>query len=189
MTGNDALAELLTAFQFAAEKHRRQRRKDPDASPYINHLIEVATNLATIGGVRDLEWLQAAALHDVLEDTDTTAEELQDRFGEAVRRLVEEVTDDPALPKAEQKRLQVERAPRLSVGAKQLKMADKISNLSDFQHGIPREWTLQRCFDYIDWAEQVIAGCRGVNGALEAAFDQAAARGRQCLLEQTEGGR
>jgi (p)ppGpp synthase/HD superfamily hydrolase len=188
MTHNDPLAELLTAVRFAAEKHRLQRRKDPDASPYINHLIEVASILSITGGVSDLNLLQAAVLHDTLEDTDTTADELQARFGARVRFLVEEVTDDQNLPEAEQKRQQVEHAPQLSIDAKQLKLADKISNIGDLRRGVPREWSLQRCLDYMNWAGQVVAGCRGANAALEAAFDQAAANSRQALLENTRTG-
>ncbi len=186
MNENDSLPGLLTALRFTAERHRFQRRKDPDASPYINHLIEVALILSTTGGVSDLDVLQAAVLHDVLEDTDTMADELEARFGARVRLLVEEVTDDQSLPKADQKRLQVEHAPQLSVAAKQLKLADKISNIGDLRRGVPREWSLQRSLDYIDWAEQVVAGCRGANAALEAAFDQAAANSRRVLLENTQ---
>src|SRR5690606_19505770 len=121
MNEHQALPGLLTALHFAAEKHRLQRRKDPDASPYINHLIEVASLLSNTGGVSDLDLLQAAVLHDVLEDTDTTADELEARFGKRVRLLVEEVTDDQSLQEAEQKRKQVEHAPQLSVAAKHLK--------------------------------------------------------------------
>jgi (p)ppGpp synthase/HD superfamily hydrolase len=188
INGNDPTATLLTAIRFAAEQHRTQRRKDPEALPYINHVIEVAYLLATTGGVTDLELLQAAILHDTLEDTNTSSEQLEEHFGPAVRSLVEEVTDDDSLPKAEQKRLQAEHAPKLSNRAKLLKLADKISNIGDLGRGVPREWSLQRCLDYIDWGEQVVDGCRGVNAALEAAFDEVVAKSRGLLLDQATTG-
>lgn len=165
-------AAVLTALLFAAERHRAQRRKGgPDAPPYVNHLIEVAEILARVGGVRDAEILQSAALHDTVEDTDTRAEEIERRFGGRVRRLVEEMTDPPGLPSDEQKRLQEEHAPGLSAGAKQIKIADKISNVRALVHWPPDDWSPQRKWAYADWTERVVAGCRGVNPALERAYD------------------
>lgn len=125
---------VLKALKFAAEKHSRQRRKDSDASPYVNHLIDIAEILACVGGIADLTTLQGAILHDTIEDTQTTADELEKVFGPEVRRLIEEVTDDKRLPKLERKRLQIEQAPYLSTRAKLIKIADKISNVRDVTH-------------------------------------------------------
>ena len=105
------ITSLLKAVHFAADKHRSQRRKDVEASPYINHPIEVAELLARVGGATDLVLLQAAVLHDTIEDTKTSPEELEAVFGLEVRRVVEEVTDDKRLPKAERKRLQLASLP------------------------------------------------------------------------------
>ena len=99
-------ANLLKAIEFASRKHSTQRRKDEDASPYINHPITVAHLLADTGGVTDLVTLMAAVLHDTIEDTKTTAEELEAQFGRTVRKVVEEVTDDKSLDKAVRKQLQ-----------------------------------------------------------------------------------
>jgi guanosine-3',5'-bis(diphosphate) 3'-pyrophosphohydrolase len=156
-----------------------QRRKDTDASPYINHAIEVAELLAAVGGVTDLELLQAAVLHDTLEDTQTSRDELQAQFGLKVRSLVEEVTDDKRLPHTERKRLQVEHAPSLSDQAKELKVADKICNVRDLGRSAPKGWSLERCLEYLDWAERVVGGCRGVNAALDASFDAALLQSRR----------
>jgi (p)ppGpp synthase/HD superfamily hydrolase len=172
MSSMSGFANLLRAIRFAAEKHKCQRRKGAGALPYINHPIEVAEVLAVCGGVRELVDLQAAVLHDTIEDTATTADELEAQFGAEVRRLVEEVTDDKSLPKAERKRLQVEHAPALSARAKQLKLADKICNIRDLSQNGPEGWSLERCREYLAWAEMVVAGCRGVNAPLEAYFDQ-----------------
>jgi guanosine-3',5'-bis(diphosphate) 3'-pyrophosphohydrolase len=167
-----AVALLLKAARFSAHKHRLQRRKDEDASPYINHPIEVADLLANIGGVSDLPTLLAAILHDTVEDTTTTFSELEEVFGRDVRLLVEEMTDNKRLPKDECKRLQIEHAQRLSERAKQVKIADKICNVLDVTYNPPPEWSLERRREYLQWAEKVVAGCRGSNANLEDRFDE-----------------
>jgi GTP diphosphokinase / guanosine-3',5'-bis(diphosphate) 3'-diphosphatase len=170
------LALLFRALAFAAHKHRDQRRKDAEASPYINHPIALAEVLAGEGGVTDVEVLAAALLHDTIEDTDTTAGELEAQFGKRITGMVVEVTDDESLPKAEKKRLQIEHAPGLSPGAKLVKLADKICNLRDVADRPPAKWELQRRQEYFEWAKRVIDGLRGVHPGLEAAFDAAYAR-------------
>jgi GTP diphosphokinase / guanosine-3',5'-bis(diphosphate) 3'-diphosphatase len=174
-------AHLLKAIAFAAEKHSGQRRKDVDASPYINHPIAVATVLATEGEVSDEVILLAAALHDTVEDTKTTFEELEEHFGLEVTGLVRELTDDKSLEKMERKRLQVEHAPQSSDRAKQLKIADKICNIRDISVSPPADWSLERRSDYLNWSEKVVAGCLRVNSRLDRAFEQAIARARELL--------
>ncbi|MEX2126364.1 MAG: HD domain-containing protein [Woeseia sp.] len=176
-----AIEAIFAALHFAADKHRDQRRKGACASPYINHPIEVAELLVRVGGVTDATVLQAAVLHDTLEDTQTTAHELDERFGTAVRCLVEEVTDDKSLPKEERKRLQIEHAPTLSAAARQIKLADKICNVRDVSNKPPRDWPRERRVEYLTWSERVVAGCRGVNAALEQEFDRALTDGRTRL--------
>jgi guanosine-3',5'-bis(diphosphate) 3'-pyrophosphohydrolase len=170
------LALLLRALSFAAHKHRDQRRKDAEASPYINHPIALAEVLAAEGGVGDIEVLAAALLHDTIEDTATTFEELVEHFGGRIAAMVGEVTDDQKLPKAERKRLQIVHAAGLSAGAKLVKLADKICNLRDVAERPPAKWDLQRRQEYFEWAKQVIDGLRGAHPRLEAAFDAAYAR-------------
>ncbi len=174
------LHALLEALLFAATKHRHQRRKDAEASPYINHPIEVAALLAR-AGVDDLVTLKGAVLHDTIEDTETTGPEVEGAFGADVRAVVEEVTDDKSLPKADRKRLQIEHAPRLSARARQIKIADKISNVRAVAEEPPEDWSPQRRREYLDWSERVVMGCRGVNPALESIYDQALAEGRRVL--------
>jgi guanosine-3',5'-bis(diphosphate) 3'-pyrophosphohydrolase len=164
---------LIDALAFAADKHRTQRRKDPEASPYINHPIALARVLSVEGRVRDVKVLAAAVLHDTLEDTKTTYEELHERFGPAIAGIVREVTDDKTLLPAERKRLQIEHAGELSRRARLVKLADKISNLRDLTLNAPSEWSLQRRRDYFDWAKKVIDRVRGTNKKLERAFDDA----------------
>lgn len=169
------LAELIDALAFAAEKHRDQRRKDAEASPYINHPIALARVLAVEGGVAERLPLIAALLHDTVEDTETSAAEIAARFGAAVAGVVMEVTDDTSLPKARRKQLQVEHAPQLSRAARLVKLADKTSNLRDVASSPPAGWGLERRREYFDWAGRVIDGLRGVHPRLEAIFDAALA--------------
>ena len=164
-------ATLIRAASFAARKHRNQRRKDAGASPYINHPLALARVLAAEGGVTDAATLCAALLHDTIEDTDTTADELSHEFGAEIASIVGEVTDDKTLPKAERKRQQVEHAAHISDKAKRVKLADKISNLRDVSQAPPADWSLERRREYFDWAKSVVDRLRGVDAQLEAAFD------------------
>ena len=164
-------AKLIDAIAFAADKHRMQRRKDVDASPYINHPIALARVLAIEAGVEDEVVLCAALLHDTVEDTETTLEELHERFGERVAAIVAEVTDDKTLAKERRKGLQVEHSASLSRAAKLVKLADKICNLRDVATSPPPDWPLARRQEYFDWAKRVVDGLRGAHAGLEAIFD------------------
>ena len=174
-------AVLLEALRFSADKHRDQRRKDRGASPYINHPIAVAHVLATVGGVNDLTTLLGAVLHDTLEDTDTTPEELEEKFGREVRVVVQELTDDKTLPKTDRKRLQIEHARLASQRAQVIKVADKICNVLDVTYSPPANWSTQRRREYLDWTERVVAGCRDCNHALERHYEDVLRQGRAAL--------
>lgn len=172
-------AKLLEAASFAAKKHTGQTRKGAGREPYINHPLEVANLLAGVGGVDDFDVLIAAVLHDTVEDCGVTREEIATRFGEIVAGYVLEVTDDKSLPKARRKELQVEHAPHLSTGAKQIKLADKISNITDILNSPPADWDLDRKVKYVEWGENVVAGLRGANARLEKHFDELAERAKK----------
>ena len=166
------LAKLLEAAQFAARKHHGQTRKGANAEPYIVHPLGVASFLTTIGKVEDYDILIAAILHDTLEDTETTPEEITELFGETVCGYVLEVTDDKLLPKATRKLKQIEHAPHLSIGAKHVKLADKISNITDIVKNPAVGWSVETKLNYVAWGEKVVAGLRGVNADLENYFDE-----------------
>ncbi|KXN71060.1 hypothetical protein CONCODRAFT_78539 [Conidiobolus coronatus NRRL 28638] len=161
---------LFETLKFSSEKHRFQKRKDILNTPYINHPIAVAKHLLE-GGISYLPLLQAAVLHDTVEDTDTTFEEIELLFGPEVRLLVSEVTDDFNLPKHVRKRLQVETAKNKSLHARQLKLADKLNNLKDIMLSPPVGWTVERVKEYFRWALEVVNECRGVNEYLENQLD------------------
>ena len=160
---------ILKATKFSALKHQNQKRKD-GKKPYIIHPISVAMILAEIGGVDDKEILSAALLHDTIEDTETTADEIEREFGARVSSIVEELTDNKLLSYSERKQLQIDHAPKLSKDATLVKIADKISNITDVINESPPEWDINRCKEYIDWAEAVINNCHKVNTPLENHF-------------------
>jgi GTP diphosphokinase / guanosine-3',5'-bis(diphosphate) 3'-diphosphatase len=172
---NTDVALILQATAFAADKHRNQRRKDAEGSPYINHPVGLA-NLLAQAGIGEPTVLAAALLHDTIEDTDATPEELIATFGGEIAAIVLEVTDDKSLPKAERKRLQIEHAAHLSTAAKLVKLADKICNLRDVSDSPPKDWSLERKREYFDWAREVVAGLRGAHARLEQLFDVEYAR-------------
>jgi len=166
-----SVRSLLAALDFAARQHRQQRRKDADATPYINHPIALAHLLASQGGLDDPLVLMGALLHDTVEDTDTTFADLEARFGPEVAALVREVTDDKSLPKDERKRLQIAHAANLSDRARLIKLADKICNLRDLIDSPPADWSTERRRAYFDWAKAVVDPIRGSHPQLEAIFD------------------
>lgn len=117
--------------------------------------------------------LIAAILHDTIEDTETSEQELVREFGQEIASIVMEVTDDKSLPKAERKQLQIDHAASISRRAKLVKLADKISILRDIAHSPPAGWSIDRKQQYFDWARAVVNGLRGVHPSLEHVFDEA----------------
>jgi len=165
-----AIQKLLRASSFAAVRHAEQKRKGTGL-PYIIHPIGVADILANEAGVDDVTVLQAALLHDVVEDTGTSIEEVHELFGIDVATIVAEVTDDKTLGKAERKRQQIAHAASASHGAKLVKLADKLYNLRDLQTSPPMNWELLRVQGYFVWSWFVVEGLRGTNAVLEAELD------------------
>jgi (p)ppGpp synthase/HD superfamily hydrolase len=169
----DSVRRILAAGRFAAEKHAQQKRKGENAEPYFNHLLEVAELIAASSPDLDVELIMAAFLHDTVEDTGVTSQELEQRFGKDVASLVAEVTDDKSLPKEIRKQLQVEHTPEKSPRAQILKLADKISNLRAVVSSPPVGWSLERKRQYFQWAKQVVSGIASPNEHLKSEFDKA----------------
>ena len=174
MTEESNLKLLMKALAFAAEKHKNQRRKNVEASPYINHPISLANILSNEAHVTDINVICGALLHDTVEDTETTEDELVAEFGCEIGSIVRDVTDDKSIKdKQKRKQLQIEHAAHIIAPAKLVKLADKISNLRDVANDPPASWDLKRRRDYFDWAKQVIDELRGVHPGLESLFDEA----------------
>ncbi len=174
---------IIKALDFAAHKHLDQRRKGEEAAPYINHPIALANLLWNVASVQDPVVVTAALLHDTVEDTDTTFQELAAEFGQEVENLVKEVTDDKSLPKPKRKQMQVEHAAHLSQKAKLIKLADKISNLRDMIVHPPADWSKERQLEYFHWGKQVIDRLRGSHTELEKIFDQVYQQGIKELAD------
>lgn len=163
--------KFLKALRTASIAHKFQMRKD-NQTPFINHPIQVAELISSVGGIQNENILCAAILHDIIEDTPTTFEEVKNAFGKEVALIVMECSDDKSLPKAERKRLQVEKVRYKSNSAKIVKLADKIANMTDIIVNAPTDWDMERKLAYFEWAKQVVdAGLRGINPSLEAMFN------------------
>jgi (p)ppGpp synthase/HD superfamily hydrolase len=176
-----ALRLVSEAADLAARRHSGIPRKGRTKEPYVNHLAEVASILAKVTNGGDAELIAAAWLHDTIEDTDTTEKELAQQFGARVAGLVAEVTDNMSLGKEERRRRQIADAPKKTPPAKLIKIADKISNIR--ARIVPHPDAEQRTElqDYTDWAEQVAAGCKGENAALDQLFDRTVQEARSTL--------
>jgi guanosine-3',5'-bis(diphosphate) 3'-pyrophosphohydrolase len=169
-----ATADLLRALEFASERHSQQRRKGPSGAPYVNHLIEVASLLAGPAGVEGTDILIAAVLHDVLEDTKTTPEEVAAGFGERVLQLVSALSDDKAQPRAVRRQLVLEHLESAEAAIKLIKLADLCSNIQS----LPVDWADERRREYLDWSARAAELCRGASPALDRLYEERAARAR-----------
>jgi len=173
---------VINAAVFAADKHKYQRRKGFNQVPYINHPLKVAKLLSECGEHEE-NLIIAAILHDVIEDTDATKDEIAEKFNPEVSNIVLEVTDDKEMPYAIRKDLQVKRAPNLSFAARKLKVADKICNIRDILT-YPLDWSTERKLSYLDWAKQVVSGCRNLNPELDRIFDETVEQGVKQLNDE-----
>lgn len=168
---DENLELVVRAADFAARRHRDQRRKNGDI-PYVNHPLAVARRLVECGGVDDPVTIAAALLHDTIEDTATSHEEIEAAFGSEVATVVGEVSDDRTLAKAERKREQIRHAREISDRARAVKLADKLDNLEDLASAPPKSWNAERIRGYFVWAHAVVDNLRGANAALERALDE-----------------
>jgi guanosine-3',5'-bis(diphosphate) 3'-pyrophosphohydrolase len=180
------MSKILEAAYFAAKKHTNQRRKNIEDTPYINHPVEVAFLLASVGGISDEDILSAALLHDTIEDTGTLAEDIKSQFGSIVLGYVQEVTDNKSLPSHERKKMQVKHAGMLSDGATLIKLADRISNLRSVASEPPRWWPAQRQIDYFEWSQKVFSNLRKINRPLELLFMKEYTEGLKIVSQRKE---
>jgi guanosine-3',5'-bis(diphosphate) 3'-pyrophosphohydrolase len=181
---DDAVSKILNAAQAAARWHAKQRRKGSARVPYINHLLEVAKLVDQATDSMDPDLIIAALLHDAIEDQGVDRAAIAEQFGEDVATLVEEVSDDKSLPQDVRMRLQIEQASRKSRRAKILKLANKISNVTDIGNDPPPDWPVERQRQYVQWGRDVVAGLRGASPELEHQFDEAAAEADRLICSR-----
>ncbi|MEL6767697.1 MAG: HD domain-containing protein [Pseudomonadota bacterium] len=175
------MAALSRALRFAAEAHANQRRKGAAQEPYINHLIEVMDLVACATGGDDVELLQAALLHDVVEDTPTTPKALADSFGPRVATMVHANSDDMSLPKEERKRARLAAMATKSREARLVKIADVTSNLRAVACSPPAGWTPERRLSYLADCRALVAAATGTDAALEQCFAETAASAERMI--------
>lgn len=185
MSSNQVAADLVLAIHFSANKHKDQRRKNKDKTPYINHPIEVCAIL-TECGVTDVSTLQAAVLHDTIEDTKTSYDELQALFGYKVAAIVQECSDDKSLGKVQRKQLQIEHASSVSDEAKLVKLADKYSNLNSIFTDPPSEWSDSQRTGYFIWSYLIVEQQKGINEKLDKKLEDLFKRAGTSLLTHKE---
>lgn len=175
---------LSRALSHAAEIHRNQRRKGAAQEPYINHLVEVMDIVAQATDGQDAELLAASLLHDAIEDGGVSREELEQRFGARVARIVAENSDDMSLSKPERKARRIAAMPGKPADSRMVKTADVISNLRALAISAPAGWDIERKLSYLAGCRQLIDAGRGANDALEALFDRTAAEVEAALRNQ-----
>ncbi|MEK7560445.1 MAG: HD domain-containing protein [Patescibacteria group bacterium] len=171
---------VTEAEAFARTVHADQIRPNRAQEPYVAHLQEVAELVRTSGGSD--EEVAAAWLHDSVEDTSVTIEEVIARFGEEVANIVDGMTDPPefdGLPTLERKTRQAERVRVKIFGVKRVKIADQTSNLRSVAVDPPVKWDRQKCLDYIEGARRIAVGCYGISAYLDLEFQKAYRRAFQ----------
>lgn len=177
--------KIIEAIQYAAHRHRWQRRKGKSKTPYINHPVDVAKIIMDCG-IEDETVLIAALLHDVIEDTVTRTEnreyltrEIESKFGKKVVKIVLELTDDKTLLLKQRKKMQIQKTGTISDKAKIIRIADKISNLNDILIDPPKGWIQSRKVKYIEWSREVVEKASGVNACLEKRFENLSIKASQ----------
>jgi len=123
---------VKNAESFAKKKHSGMMRKDGTTS-YSKHLEDVVNRLKSLG-VIDRELLCAGWLHDTIEDTDTSFDDLYDQFGSRVAVLVSSLTKDMSLPRKKREQAYVKQLKEASFDAKLIKLCDISANLSDLKN-------------------------------------------------------
>lgn len=166
------IQEICRGIDFAAEKHRLQTRKNAAKTPYISHPLAVTINLMSIGEVRETVTIIGSLLHDTLEDTPTTFEELESKFNKQIATLVLEVSDDKSVAKETRSRMQVINASHKSKAAAQILLADNLFNLNDLFTNTPSDWSQARVDRYYEWVQSVIDRLPQANNNLHHASQE-----------------
>lgn len=176
----DDLRRVADALALAARAHAGQSRKGHPGQPQIVHIADVAVRVLRSTDA-DAETMIAALLHDAVEDTDVTLDQIGESFGQTIAGIVAELTDDPTLPEAERRRRQVEEAPGKSGAARRIKLADKASNLAALATADPSAVAEDERQTYLAWALDMLAALRGTDAVLEADLAAEAERLRLAL--------
>lgn len=161
---------VVRAAYFAGEKHRLQRRSDIEQTPYINHPLELAHILTEEGDIYCMDTICASLLHDTLEDTETSPEELNKHFGEIITSIVIEVSNDMTLNSQQRREYELRKVASLSNKAKLVKIADKLANIRDVSTMPPAGWTREKKQNYFDFALEIVDQVKDASPRLHQIF-------------------
>lgn len=164
--GYEHSCSLQSAIKFASLHHASQKRKST-GEPYVNHLIEVVQLIQRYESSSDENTMIAAALHDILEDTEVTSIGLKYLFGSEVSKIVQELTCNSANNSDDKKIALMNQISIGSNAAQSIKLADVISNVSS----IPSQWSLERKLAYIEWCKKVAKVCSSSSKRLYDQFN------------------
>lgn len=168
MTAKDA-ESILGAAIYAMEKHKSQVRSNPKKTPYIIHPIEVADLVVKVGKVYDKDVLITALLHDVMDDTAVTFEEIGSLYGSGVVGYLNEMAIKKDLSLKEQKKQQIMQAFHQTPNVAIIKMSDKLSNLKTLATTPPASWSRDKIDQYFQWAQAVVENLPESNSMLKTA--------------------
>lgn len=159
------------AEDFAREKHAHLFRPNRARQPIVEHLAEVAYLVENAGGSDN--GIAAAWLHDVVEDTETTIQDIEVLFGKDISLLVDGLTDPPhfsGLPLSQRKPMQAERLLAKSSEIKLVKLCDQISNVSIVYVDPPIDWAEEKSLSYVTGAKLIADVCLGICEELDKKF-------------------
>jgi len=160
---SDESQRLADAVLIAVRAHGSDLRDD-GTTLFIIHPIRVSELLRQIASEFDVDVLIAALLHDSIEKTDITYENLCELVGTRAANIVQELTFDPSLPQREQYKAALEHAIQLSPSAKKIKLADRLDNTYDLLKGCGSK---DKCKRYLEEADKVLQSCEGICPPLE----------------------
>lgn len=164
---------IQEAESFAREVHKGQTRNNTARTPLIDHIADVVRMLEA-AECSEIE-IAAGWLHDAVEDTDTTLDQIAGLFGPEIGAIVDGLTDPPEfahLHQGERKWRQALRILKKSWSVKRVKIADQTSNILSLADP-PLHWSPQTAYDYLEGAAKIVDACYGANLKLELEFCEA----------------
>ena len=151
---------LLQTIKYARLAHKDQKRKNSAKDDYIVHAIDMADFIQDVAldldiWERHIPTIQATFLHDTVEDTTVTIQDIARNFGNEVAGIVSQVSDNKSLSKMERKMLQLKHANTMSREAAIVKLADKWHNCRDLADDPPKGWTETQIMHYVYWSYKI----------------------------------
>jgi len=166
---------FITARRFAREIHKdiSINTVSGDVRPQFEHLQEVA-DLIWVSGGSEIE-IVSAWLHDMVEDTPVTLEEIEEKFGKEVAEIVDGLTDPvhfKNFKNSERKQMQADRIGGKSESVRRIKLADQIVNIRFLTTDPEPNWSKEGNIDYVIGAKKIVDKCRGISPVLDEMFDR-----------------